>query len=212
MIINNNTDSEIINTGSDIINYSFNNNTDYVSNITKDNSNFILRHIYPRHYTPVMDAILNYLSSTRADSLADTVTEVVRPGTSGTDITKVDSVLSPLQTIIQNTSKSLFSPFSPDTLQDLNREILNAQQNLKFLEDTQTDPATKASLIEKALEESRYLLEQKTRHLEALQRTAAETPISPTDYDDLVENCRSLTNDVDSLAKKLENFSFRSIK
>jgi DNA-binding transcriptional regulator GbsR (MarR family) len=110
-----------------------------------------------------------------------------------------------------NVPSDLFSPFSPSTYQELNKEISNMASNLEYIEKTCNTPERKNSLMEKVVDHTLYLLDQKYRHLEAIQKLAVNTPISETNYDDLVEKHRSLVNDVNSLSKKLNDISSISL-
>lgn len=83
--------------------------------------------------------------------------------------------------------------------------------NLQIIEETCNSPVRKYSLIEKIMDHSLYLLNQKYSHLDSIQKLAADTPISQRDYDDLVKSCRSLSNDINNLAKKLDSMKERSL-
>lgn len=93
----------------------------------------------------------------------------------------------------------------------MNKEISDATSNLKFIEETCTTAERTHSLIEKVIDHSLYLLNQKYNHLDAIQKLAANTPIAQKDYDELVQNLDSLSKDVANLSKKLDDLSFRSL-
>ena len=207
-VISNNTDLKIIN-------HSFN----YVSNVSKDTPSFIMRHRSSPHYSPILNAINFPLDWSRA---AETSVELNRPITSGTDISRNDSVMGTVYNAIKNVPqhniKSMssgtsfpFTPFTPSTYEELNREISNMASNLQFIEETCNTPERRHSLIEKIMDHSLYLLNQKYSHLDAIQKLAADTPISQRDYDDLVKSHRSLSNDINELAKKLDSLKERSL-
>ena len=209
-VFSNNTDLKIVK-------HSFN----YLSSVPKDNPSFIMklmRHMSsPQHYSPILDAALN--PNLNWGVIPELSTELNRPTTSGTDISRNDSVMGTVYHAIQNASlnmkpmsSNIFSPFTPSTFVELNREIANTASNLQFIEETCKTPERRHSLIEKVIDHSLYLLQQKANHLDAMQRLAADTPISQRDYDNLVASHRSLTNDVQILSEKLNNLSYRSLK
>jgi hypothetical protein len=104
---------------------------------------------------------------------------------------------------------SPFSPFSPTSYMELNRELGFTVSNLQFLEVCNS--AQKLVWIENLIDQSRYLAEQKHNHLQAIIRLAADTPIFQKDYDELVANHSSLISDVNISSQKLRDLSFRTI-
>jgi len=208
--------------GSEIVNHNFNyisnipQNTprfNCVSSIPNDTPNFIMRYLsFISHDSPILDAALNSsLDWSRNSSLTETSLDLHRPNTSGTDVSRNDSVMGTVCNAMYNVPRDFFSPFSPSTYQELNKEISNMASNLEYIEKTCNTPERKNSLMEKVVDHTLYLLDQKYRHLEAIQKLAANTPISETNYDDLIEKHRSLVNDVNNLSKKLNDFSSISL-
>ena len=215
----NNSLREVVSNSTDLktVNYSFN----YVSSIPKNTSSFIMRHINsPTHSSPILDAALNSsLDWSRSAPVAEVTTELTRPTTSGTDFSKNDSVMGTVYNAMLNSpelrikpmSSDIFSPFTPSTFMELNKEISNNVSNLEFIQETCNTPERRHSLMEKIIDNSLYLMDQKYRHLDAIQKVAAETDITQGDYNDLVEKHRSLVNDVNDLSKRLDNLSHRSL-
>lgn len=206
-VINNNSDSKINNnTDSKIINHKFN----YIRNIAKYTPTFIMRDT--SHYSPILDAALNSsLDWGKATSLIEKTIDLKRPSTSGTSFSKNDSVMGTVYNAIHNGSSGIFSPFIPSTYVELNKEIANVASNLQFIEESCNTPERRNSLIEKTIDYSLYLLNQKHSHLDAIQKLAADTSISQKDYDELVENYHSLKNDLKDLSKRLDNLKERSL-
>lgn len=190
--------SEVIsnNNGSKIVNHSFN----YINNIPKDTPSFIMKYMSsPSHYSPILDSALKgSLNWSKAASITETSMDLTRPTTSGTDISRNDSVMGTVYNVMKNVSSSTFypsntfSPFTPSTYAELNKEISNIASNMQFIEETCKTPERKFSLLEKVVDHYTYLLNQKYSHLDAVQKMAADTPITQTDYDNLVENYSSL--------------------
>ena len=112
---------------------------------------------------------------------------------------------------VQSGSTPLFSPFTPSTFMELNKEIAVITSNLQSIQETCYSPEQKHALLENLIDQSRYLLQQKHNHLEAIHRLAADTPILQKDYEELIANQRSLVKDVNILSQKLRGISLRSI-
>jgi hypothetical protein len=66
-------------------------------------------------------------------------------------------------------------------------------------------------MFEHLIDNPRYLLEQKHKHLEAILRLATDTPILQKDYDELMKNHSYLVKDVNILSQKLQELSSRSL-
>lgn len=206
VLYDNNSNVVIDNTGSKIVNHSFN----YIKSLPKDTPSFIMKYMSsPQYSSPILDAALNSsLDWGKSASCVETTTELKRPMLSS--ISRNDSVMNAVYNGIKSASRETFSPFTPATYGELNKEIVNLTSNLASIEEECSSPDGKYSLLEKGLDQKLYLLNQKYKHLEAVYKIAADTPILQKDYD-LVENYRSLTDDLNTLGKKLDDLSFRSL-
>jgi hypothetical protein len=112
---------------------------------------------------------------------------------------------------VKSSLSSTFSPFTPSTYSELNKEIANLTSNLEFIDQTCNTPVRKHSLIEKTIDHSLYLLDQKRSHLDAVRKLAANTSISEKDYDSLREEFCSLKKSIDDLSGRIEDLSYRSL-
>ena len=149
-------------------------------------------------------------------------TENSRKDESVTDESTKGSLLSPTTTENSNnttntTSTSYPSPdyskdkFSPNTLVFLDAEIRRNSINLETLTNVCKDPDTKTSINETLLEERKYLLEQKSKHLNSILQEASNTPLNDTDVDNMCKEISQLKTKVDNLYSKSENFKDRSL-
>lgn len=116
-----------------------------------------------------------------------------------TDITRTDSK----ESTTNNTSITPFTPFTPTTLQYLDHDIKNNQDKLKNLDSNDIDyEANKKDL----LDEERYLLDQKSKHLKSVLELAESTTLpgetNTIDKDKLQKEIKSLKQNVDTLAKQ----------
>lgn len=208
MVLYDNSSNVISNeTSSNIVSHKFK----FINNSPKDTTSFIMKHMSPFSYSsPILDAAMNSsLDWNRSASSIQTSVEMKRPILS--NILTKDSPIRIVYNAMQSASATTFSPFTPATYGELNKEIYDVTSNLRILEETCNSPDRNYSLIEKVLDQILYLLNQKFNHLEAIHKLAADTPILQKDYEQLVEGHRSLSNDINNLGKKLENISFRSL-
>ena len=196
------------NTCSKVIDHNFSYVTSPVNNIPS----FMERYMNSSTYSPILDAALNYsLDWGKSSSSVERIMEASKPNLG---LYTGDSVMNSVHTAIKSASKDAFSPFTPftpATYSELNKEISIITSNLASIEESCNSPDKKASLVEKVIDQTLYLLNQKHNHLQAMHKIAADTPISQRDYDELVEAHRSLTNNLDNLGKKLNSISFRSL-
>lgn len=208
MVLYDNSSNVISNeTSSNIVSHKFK----FINNSPKDTTSFIMKHMSPFSYSsPILDAAMNSsLDWNRSAFSIQTSVEMKRPILS--NILTKDSPIRIVYNAMQSASATTFSPFTPATYGELNKEIYDVTSNLRILEETCNSPDRNYSLIEKVLDQILYLLNQKFNHLEAIHKLAADTPILQKDYEQLVEGHRSLSNDINNLGKKLENISFRSL-
>jgi len=94
--------------------------------------------------------------------------------------------------------------FSRDTLANLNYEIKRNEENLENLNKIYEgkDQDIKESTSENLIDETRYLLDQKAKHLSSIQNEASNTPLQDTDVDKLSKEIFELKSNVDELAKR----------
>lgn len=92
--------------------------------------------------------------------------------------------------------------FSPKTLGFLEQEIKHNASNLENLTNICKDPERKQSIHEALLEERKYLLEQKSNHLDSVLHEAKNTPQNDTDVDKLCKDISELKTSVDNLFTK----------
>ncbi len=94
--------------------------------------------------------------------------------------------------------------FSRDTLANLNYEIKRNEENLENLNKIYEgkDQDIKESTSENLIDETRYLLDQKAKHLSSIQNEASNTPLQDTDVDKLSKEIFELKSNVDQLAKR----------
>lgn len=101
--------------------------------------------------------------------------------------------------------------FTPKTLKFLDEEIKQNSENLNNLGNVCNDDMTKVSVNENLLEERKYLLQQKSKHLASILHEASEIPLKETDVDTYFEDLSNLKDNVDNLVKKSETLRDRSL-
>jgi len=101
--------------------------------------------------------------------------------------------------------------FTPNTLDSLNQEIKNNKLNLDNI-DNISKHDTKDHVRENLLDERRYLLEQKTKHLEGVLQKAKNVPINDIDVYKLDKDILKLKNNIDKLVEMSKNIKYRSLK
>lgn len=101
--------------------------------------------------------------------------------------------------------------FSPNTLSYLDEEIKRNEENLEDINKVCKDQITKPSVMEVLMEERKYLLEQKSKHLNSVLQEAKDTPINDVDTDKLCDDITKLQSDVENLAKESERIKHRKL-
>lgn len=96
-------------------------------------------------------------------------------------------------------SSKYFSPFTPTTYQELNKEI---KKNWMKINKLETTPEEEDYVKENLLDEKRYLLDQKAKHLKSLLDIAKNTPINDIDVDKLKKDIESLNKNAKTLLEK----------
>lgn len=125
MVINDNTDSEVVNR-------SFN----YVKNIPKDTPSFLASLMSsPTYHSPILDAALNPSPDWgKVSSITEIGIDLNRPTTSGTDISRNDSVMGTVYNAIQNSKIAV--PLSElDKYAEMCRNIGWLESNIEHLEN-----------------------------------------------------------------------------
>lgn len=177
------------------------------------NSSFILRQIAisPQH-SPILDAALKIpLDWSNIVATVDASSEVIKQSASAVNMSRIDSAIGTVYGTSGNIPSPAFSPFSPSTFGVLNHELSNLTSNLQYIIDWCNSPERRNSLIEKLVDQSIYLLDQKRNHLEAVQRIASNTPIMDMDYDTLRQEVSSLKSSADNLSNALDKLAHRSL-
>lgn len=95
------------------------------------------------------------------------------------------------------TDNPTFSPFTPTTYDELNKEIKRNSKLLNALNILQEESSTERENI---LEEKRYLLGQKAEHLKSILDIASNTPINDVDVNKLHKDIDSLDASVKTLS------------
>lgn len=101
--------------------------------------------------------------------------------------------------------------FTPTTLSFLDKEIKENDLNLENLDNICKDETTKQSVKEKLIEEAKYLLDQKSNHLNSILQQAKNTPINSneTDVDNLHNEISCLKTKVKDLYEKSKDLQNR---
>ena len=123
-----------------------------------------------------------------------------------TNITKLVYQLSPLS------PDYLKDRFSPTTYEALEGEIRRNAHNLEDLNEICKNKETKESINENLLHERKYLLEQKSKHLNSILQESSKVPLNETDIDSLCKDISNLKANVDNLSSKSENLRYRSLE
>jgi hypothetical protein len=122
----------------------------------------------------------------------DMIISKEKPNTSSdktrdTTLTELRPILGTNQ-YIPSPSSTNFSPFTPTTYEELNKEIEKNEMQLSRLNTVREE---EDSLKEKLLDERRYLLDQKAKHLKSLLNIAVDRPINGVDVDRLQKDINS---------------------
>lgn len=144
--------------------------------------------------------IVTEVSSTRPST---GYSETTRPSTSTTN-TSISTNLGSIYT--PDLSKDLFTP---TTYKALDLEIARNSDNISDLDKTISDEGVKNSVLDKLMDERRYLLEQKGKHLSAILQLSKNTSIDDVDSDKLHKEISLLKQRTDSLYTKSINNSSR---
>lgn len=83
--------------------------------------------------------------------------------------------------------------------------------SFQHIENDCLSPARKGSLVKKLIEEGTYLMDQENKHLSAMQKLAANTPISQKYYDSLLKEVNLLNKNVGELLNKPASISYRTL-
>ncbi|KAF1828026.1 hypothetical protein BDW02DRAFT_318181 [Decorospora gaudefroyi] len=92
--------------------------------------------------------------------------------------------------------------FTPKTLKELEKEIFNNHEALNNLDRVDID--VRKSVKENLLDEQRYLLQQKSNHLQSVLDEAANTPINVLDTDELKSDVNNLQEKINKLSKDVQ--------
>lgn len=146
----------------------------------------------------------------------DKVDESVSDGSTNTTLCSQSTTESSNES--NTTSSSLESSpdyskdkFTPSTLSYLDAEIKRNSENLKELSNICKDDTTMSSLNEQLVDERKYLLQQKSNHLNSILQEAINTPIDESDIDKLRKDISELKTSVDKLFDKSENLRDRNL-
>jgi len=115
------------------------------------------------------------------------------------------------ETTTVEAQRTPFSPFTPNTFDELKSEIKRNSENLDQL-DSVTDPAVLGDVKENLLDEKRFFLTQQTNHLEAVVEQARSIELNDVDMDDLLKKVEELKSNVDRLSKDVESIKHRALE
>lgn len=101
--------------------------------------------------------------------------------------------------------------FTPNTLDSLNQEITNNKLNLDNI-DNISKLDTKQHVRENLLDERRYLLDQKAKHLDSVLQLAKTAPIYDIDADELEKDILKLKKKIDKLVEMSKEIRYRSLR
>lgn len=149
-------------------------------------------------YPTIINLIISEVRSSRARTAS---TQPSRPSTSYTTYTSVSIDLNS-----PDLSKDMFTP---TTYKALDSEIQRNSDNISSLNKTTSDEGVRQSVHDKLMDEGRYLLEQKSKHLPASVQTAKNTSIDDVDPDNLDKEISLLKQRTDSVYKKSMKNSYR---
>lgn len=128
------------------------------------------------------------------------VSEFSRPSTGYSTNTSIsDGLISP------DLSKD---QFTPTTYKDLQAEIENNINNLKQIDNITQDPQIREDMTRNLLDEQRYLLDQKSKHLASKVQMSRH---QSTHDDSLHKEVTKLKEEIDSLCSKTKARSLESI-
>jgi hypothetical protein len=184
----------------------------FLFNLNNENTgldSFTVKHLNIPVATPITDAVSSLGWNDNACLSTD----------NGEQLSKIDSVMDKGSNLGLNLTEvhkeyrptGQFSPFTPGTLAELEKEISDCTSKLKYVNETCQDVHLKDSLREKVLEESSYLLDQKRKHYEALQNMAANTSLPEEDFDKIRNNVSLLSRQVNEVSANLDKLSHRSL-
>lgn len=101
--------------------------------------------------------------------------------------------------------------FTPRTLGELDKVIEENTSNLKAIDNLPIDDTTKPSIKEKLIDEKRYLLDQKAKHVNSVLQQAKNTNLHDVDVDNLRKQVSQLKTTVDDLMNQSEDLKTRSL-
>jgi len=154
----------------------------------------------------------NSSESTNSTLVSLTSSTTTTSTTSENSINKINNNKPSLE-LKQDIPDNSNDKFSPDTLANLDYEIKRNEENFKNLNKIYEgkDQDMKESTSENLIDERRYLLDQKAKHLSSIQNEASNTPLQDTDVDKLSKDIFELKSNVDELAKRSENLKDRRL-
>ncbi len=154
----------------------------------------------------------NSSESTNSTLVSPTSSTTTTSTTSENSINKINNNKPSLE-LKQDIPDNSNDKFSPDTLANLDYEIKRNEENFKNLNKIYEgkDQDMKESTSENLIDERRYLLDQKAKHLSSIQNEASNTPLQDTDVDKLSKDIFELKSNVDELAKRSENLKDRRL-
>lgn len=133
-----------------------------------------------------------------------TKTRFIETPTTATDTTLNE--LSPIEFERDN-----FTPFTPNTFEYLEKEIMKNKENLDNLEVVCKDPEIWGNIREKFLDERKYFVSQQEKHMQSILEQAKRTDINDVDADRLIREIDSLKDKVDKLSKDAESIKHRTL-
>lgn len=121
------------------------------------------------------------------------------------DRDKIDSPMQTKSELVKSDSNT-DTPFTPNTLTELDKEIFKNKKRLDSLEDF-CNKDVKDSVKDILLDEQKYLLSQKANHLESVLHEAKNTPLYEVDTDKLDQEVKNLKEKVTKLEEESNNLS-----
>jgi len=77
--------------------------------------------------------------------------------------------------------KDMFSPFTPNSLEQLKKEIERNVENMNELDTVCKDPDIKDNVKEKLIDERTYFLNQQVKHMDAIVQQARRVDFGDVD-------------------------------
>lgn len=129
-----------------------------------------------------------------------------RPATSSSTGSCSLSTNSSYNSLSPDLSKDAFTPI---TYKSLEEEINRNYTNMVDIDKTISDEGVRNSIRDKLMDERRYLLDQKSKHLASIYQLGKNTDFTDVDADILHKEISSLKEKTDNLYKKSLNTSNR---